>query len=91
MAEHYFVSEDMASRNFIKARIFNWSKEPFIRGATVPDFKCRGSCGAQSVNDGRLFLAGEAFPYMIDSSEIGWVHNAAMSGNANIMTKQHHY
>jgi monoamine oxidase len=80
MAEHFFVSENMASRNFVKARIFNWSKEPFIRGATIPDFKCGDHCGAQDVNDGKLFLAGEAFPYVIDRREVGWVHNAAMSG-----------
>jgi monoamine oxidase len=80
MAEFFFVSENMASRNFVKARIFNWSKEPFIRGATIPDFECRDRCGAQNVNDGKLFLAGEAFPYMIDRQEVGWVHNSAMSG-----------
>lgn len=80
MAEHFFVSENMASRNFIKARVFNWSKEPFIKGGTIPDFKCNDRCGAQDVNFGKLFLAGEAFPYMIDRREVGWVHNAAMSG-----------
>eukprot|EP00980_Cylindrotheca_fusiformis_P027815 scaffold22560_cov135-Cylindrotheca_fusiformis.AAC.26 len=80
MAKHYFVSENMASRNFLKARVVNWSKEPFIRGATIPDFKCGSRCGAQDVNGGKLFLAGEAFPYMLDQQEVGWVQNAAMSG-----------
>jgi hypothetical protein len=32
------------------------------------------------VNDGKLFLAGEAFPYMWDRRDVGWVHNSAMSG-----------
>eukprot|EP00980_Cylindrotheca_fusiformis_P000818 scaffold211_cov98-Cylindrotheca_fusiformis.AAC.1 len=60
MAEQYFVSENMASRNFIKGRIFNWSKEPYIRGATIRNFQCGDRCGAQDANGGKLFLAENA-------------------------------
>ncbi|CAJ1957592.1 unnamed protein product [Cylindrotheca closterium] len=37
-------------------------------------------CGGTQLINGKLILAGEAFPYISNPGEIGWVHNAALSG-----------
>lgn len=37
-------------------------------------------CGGTQLINGKLILAGEAFPYITNPNEIGWVHNAALSG-----------
>lgn len=37
-------------------------------------------CHGTQLIDGKLILAGEAFPYIVNPEEIGWVHNAALSG-----------
>jgi monoamine oxidase len=66
----------LATRNYVKHKIVNWSKEPYIRGS----YSSHGSSrwrGAQKITE-RLYLAGEAFPG--DKQEVGWVHSAALSG-----------
>lgn len=88
MEQNYFVSDDMASRNFVRARVINWSKNPFIRGFKTQDFKCDltlknpwryNYCGPQKVGSS-LYLAGEAYPGVADNHQVGWIHSAAMSG-----------
>lgn len=65
-----------ATRSYLRHKIFDWTKEPFIRGAhSNRHFTAHD--GAQNVQD-RLFIAGEAFPTSEDT--YGWVHGAAFSG-----------
>ncbi|KAL3933260.1 MAG: hypothetical protein SGBAC_010476 [Bacillariaceae sp.] len=47
-------------------------------------------CGGTELINGKLILAGEAFPYISNPDEIGWVHNAALSGRhaaGQVLTK----
>lgn len=60
-----------------KHLIVNWSKEPFVRGVYSTRRPHFPSNGPQNV-DGKIYLAGEAFPYRGQAN--GWVHSAALSG-----------
>mmetsp|Transcript_1679 Transcript_1679/g.3591 ORF Transcript_1679/g.3591 Transcript_1679/m.3591 type:complete len:499 (+) Transcript_1679:140-1636(+) len=47
-------------------------------------------CGGTQLINGKVILAGEAFPYITNPDEIGWVHNAALSGRhaaGQVLTK----
>jgi hypothetical protein len=64
----------LANRNYIKHKIVNWSKEPYIRGFYSSDGSSRRR-GAQNITE-RLYLAGEAFPG--DKQEVGWVRESQL-------------
>lgn len=68
---------NVATDNYIKHKIVNWSNRPFIRGAHS-SFASEQWHGAQMITE-RLYLAGEAFPGGKDQ-EAGWAHSAALSG-----------
>eukprot|EP00980_Cylindrotheca_fusiformis_P016586 scaffold4973_cov135-Cylindrotheca_fusiformis.AAC.4 len=67
---------NVATSNYTKHKIINWSKEPFIRGAFSSKCSKRWK-GPQNVTE-RLYLAGEAFPG--GKQDEGWAHSAALSG-----------
>eukprot|EP00539_Tryblionella_compressa_P000652 CAMPEP_0178741938 /NCGR_PEP_ID=MMETSP0744-20121128/5412_1 /TAXON_ID=913974 /ORGANISM="Nitzschia punctata, Strain CCMP561" /LENGTH=540 /DNA_ID=CAMNT_0020394855 /DNA_START=37 /DNA_END=1655 /DNA_ORIENTATION=+ len=68
-----------ARRSYVRGMVFNWNKQPFIRGTLSScGYDCFGNpSGAQNVNN-RLWVAGEAFP--IDGN-FGWVDAGAFSGD----------
>eukprot|EP00980_Cylindrotheca_fusiformis_P016598 scaffold4973_cov135-Cylindrotheca_fusiformis.AAC.16 len=67
---------NVATSNYTKHKIVNWSKEPFIRGSFSSKCSKRWK-GPQNVTE-RLYLAGEAFPG--GKQDEGWAHSAALSG-----------
>ena len=66
-----------AQKYYKKHLIVNWSKEPFVPGVYSTRRPHFPSNGPQNV-DGKIYLAGEAFPYRGQPN--GWVHSAALSG-----------
>jgi len=73
--------DGQATVNYVNHVLVNWQKEPFIRGTysnIYPRVPNGSKGGPRIVGDGRIFIAGEAFP--IPFKQNAWVHSAAFSG-----------
>lgn len=68
--------DNVATGNYTKHKVVNWSKSPFIRGSFASQ-SSKAWKGPQNVTE-TLYFAGEAFPG--GNQEEGWVHSAALSG-----------